>query len=314
MRRNILVLVACAVLAACGAAEPSWAPDEAVAKARYVHKGPPAITLFTVVSTGNGSGAHSGLMINGSQRVMFDPAGSWSLPMLAERNDVHFGITDKMVSFYVDYHARETYDVVEQTVTVSPEVAELVMKRAMAYGAVPKAHCTDSITSILRGVPGFETIPATMFPKTLMTAFGKLPGVKERRITDDDADDNHGVLLLQRNDPRFAETAERQRVEAAVKKEQAVKAGKAETVGVETLKPETLKTEAPKTDAAKPEAVSTEAKPAETAATEISATDAAPIAAAETTIAAPEAAPPVLLLPGAEAAEAGTTEADPAKP
>lgn len=205
MRRNLILLALCGALAACGAAEPTWAPDEAVAKARYVHDGPPAITLFTVISNSNQSGAHSGLMINGSQRIMFDPAGSWKLPRLAERNDVHFGMTEKMVNFYIDYHARETYNVVEQTVQVPAGVAELVMQRAMAYGAVPKAHCTDSISEILHGVPGFETLPTTMFPKTFMKAFGRLPGVTERTITDDDADDNHGILMVQAGDPRLTE-------------------------------------------------------------------------------------------------------------
>ena len=164
-----------------------------------MHDGPKSITLFTVINVKNGSGAHSGLMINGSQRIMFDPAGSWTLPKLAERNDVHFGITEKMKNFYIDYHARETYYVVEQTVQVSPEVAEQVMQRAMAHGAVAKAHCTDSISTVLKGVPGFETLQPTMFPKKMMTQFGTLPGVKERKITDDDADDNHGILLLQTN-------------------------------------------------------------------------------------------------------------------
>lgn len=205
VRRILLSLAFVAALAGCGGpAEPAWAPDEAVAQARYVHDGPPAITLFTVVSTRNGSGAHSGLLINGSQRIMFDPAGSWKLPRLAERNDVHFGMTPKMVNFYIDYHARETFYVVEQTKIVSPEVAELVMKRAMAFGAVPKAHCTHSISQILAGVPGFESLPNTWFPKRYMEAFATLPGVTERKITDDDADDNHGVLMVQRDDPRLA--------------------------------------------------------------------------------------------------------------
>ena len=202
MFRLMLALAAVLSLAACGA-EPKWASDEAVAQARYVHNGPPAITLFTVLATRDGSGAHSGLMINASERIMFDPAGTWYHPRLPERNDVHFGITPKMVSYYIDYHARETYDVVEQTIVVSPAVAELVAQRAKAYGAVPKAQCTNSISSILRDVPGFESLPATWYPGKFMEAFAQLPGVTSRKITDTDADNNHGVLLVQTNDPRL---------------------------------------------------------------------------------------------------------------
>lgn len=196
MRRLLLLLAAALSLAGC-AAQSVYAPDEAVAAAAYVHNGPPSITLLTVTSTRNGAGAHSGLLINGSQRVMFDPAGTWQHPRLPERNDVHFGMTPKMVDFYIDYHARETYDVVEQTVVVTPEVAAIAMQRALAYGAVPKAQCTTATSSILRGVPGFEGLPATPFPKRLMLAFGQLPGVTTRKISDDDADKNHGVLMVQ---------------------------------------------------------------------------------------------------------------------
>lgn len=203
MRNLILCLVALVALAACGGAQPKWADDAAVARAAYVHDGPPTITLFTVTATRDNSGAHSGLMINSGQRVMFDPAGTWQHPALPERNDVHFGMTPKMVNYYIDYHARETFDVHEQTVVVSPEVAALVMQRAMAYGAVPKAQCTRSISSILQGVPGFEAIGGSWFPKRLMADFAKLPGVTTRTITDDDADNNHGVLLVQAGDPRL---------------------------------------------------------------------------------------------------------------
>lgn len=197
MLRLLACLTLAAAVQACGPAEPKWASDDEVARARYVHDGPPAITLFTVLSTANGSGAHAGLMVNASERVMFDPAGTWYHPRLPERNDVHFGMTPRAVAFYIDYHARETFDVVEQTLVVSPETAALVMARAKAYGAVPKAQCTLAISSILRGVPGFEHLPSTWYPKRLMDEFAKLPGVQTRVITDDDADQNHGVLLVQ---------------------------------------------------------------------------------------------------------------------
>jgi hypothetical protein len=203
MRRILISLIAVLFVAACGAAEPRWAPDADVAQARYVHNGPTSITLYTVLSTRDGSGAHAGLLVNGSQRVMFDPAGTWQHPRLPERNDVHFGMRPLMVDFYIDYHARETFDVIEQTILVSPEVAEAALRAVMTYGAVPKSQCTLAISSILRRLPGFEGLPSTWFPKTLMDAFGTMPNVKTRKITDNDTNDNHGVLLVQAGDPRL---------------------------------------------------------------------------------------------------------------
>lgn len=199
MIRTVLALAAVVMLSACGA-ESKWASDEAVRAARFVSDEPPSITLYTVINVRSGAGAHSGLLINASERVMFDPAGTWGLPRLAERNDVHFGMSDRMVLFYIDYHARETFYVIEQKLAVSAATAELIMARAKAYGAVPKAMCTQSTSSILRGVPGFEGLPQTYFPKQFSEAFAKLPGVQTRKITDDDADDNHGVLMVQKGD------------------------------------------------------------------------------------------------------------------
>ena len=196
MLRAALALLALLTLAGCGA-EPVWAPDHEVEAARYVHDGPNTITLFTVINNRSDAGAHSGLMINDSERIMFDPAGTWQHPRIPERNDVHFGITPRIVNFYIDYHARETFRVVEQSVVVSPGVADLVARRVKAYGAVPKAQCARSVSDILRGVPGFESIGSTWYPNRLMEDFGRLPGVTSRIIYDKDADKNHGVLLVQ---------------------------------------------------------------------------------------------------------------------
>lgn len=198
MLRLAFCLMALLGLAACGA-QPVWAPEDQVQAARFVAGPPTYITLYTVVNKSSGSGAHSAILVNGSERVIFDPAGTWHHPRLPERNDVHFGMTDKALAFYIDYHARATYDVIEQKIMVSPEIAELVLQRVKDFGAVPKAMCTDATSSILRGVPGFTTMPATWYPKKLSDAFGQLPGVTTRLITDDDDDSNHGVLLVQAN-------------------------------------------------------------------------------------------------------------------
>jgi hypothetical protein len=196
MRRLVLCFVALFGLAGC-AAEPVFAPQEAVDAARFVADQPTSITLYTVINNRSGAGAHSGLLINASQRVMFDPAGTFKHPKVPERNDVHYGMTPRIVNFYIDYHARETFRMIEQTLVVSPGVAELVKQRAEAYGAVPKAQCSNSISAILNGVPGFESLGSTWYPAKLSDRFGKLPGVSGRTITDDDADKNHGVLLIQ---------------------------------------------------------------------------------------------------------------------
>ena len=196
--RLVLSLLAALTLAACGA-EPKWAPQDQVDAARFVSEEPSSITLYTVVNKQTGSGAHSAILVNASERVIFDPAGTWYHPNLPERNDVHFGMSDKAIAFYLDYHTRITYDTIEQKLYVSPDVAELILARVKANGAVAKAMCTNANSAILRGVPGFESLPQTFYPKKLADAFGRLPGVTTRVVTDDDADDNHGVLLVQRD-------------------------------------------------------------------------------------------------------------------
>lgn len=184
------------VLAACGGpAEPVWAPDAEVQRYAYHHDGPPSLTLYTVISTGNGSGGHSALMVNGSQRVLFDPAGTFKMASAPERNDVIYGVTPRVESVYIDYHARVTYSVVRQEITVSPEVAEMALRAVQDYGAVPKAQCGLAVSRVLSRLPGFEGFPVSYFPKTAMRAFEARGAGPGRLITDDDADDNHGVLF-----------------------------------------------------------------------------------------------------------------------
>lgn len=198
MLRSFLAVMALVVLAACGGpAEPVWAPDAEVQKYAYRHDGPPSLTLYTVISTGNGSGGHSALMVNASQRVLFDPAGTFKMSTAPERNDVIYGVTPRVESVYIDYHARVTFYVVRQEIVVSPEVAEMALRAVQDYGAVPKAQCGLSISRILHRLPGFESVPISYFPKSAMKAFDRLGAGPGRIITDDDADDNHGVLFRQ---------------------------------------------------------------------------------------------------------------------
>ncbi|MDO8279705.1 MAG: hypothetical protein Q7T63_16470, partial [Burkholderiaceae bacterium] len=58
MMKIFLAIATTLSLAACGA-EPIWAPEAAVVASRYTHPGPTSVTLYTVLSTRNGSGAHA---------------------------------------------------------------------------------------------------------------------------------------------------------------------------------------------------------------------------------------------------------------
>ncbi|VDC23618.1 hypothetical protein [Pseudogemmobacter humi] len=208
MLRVIAAVSVALTLAGCGG-ESLWASDEEVARAVYVAPPPPSVTLFTVINGRTGAGAHTGLLINASQRVLFDPAGTWTHPAAPERNDVHFGMTDRVVNFYRDYHARDTADehfyIIEHTLVLSPGTAELLMQRAMSNGAVAKANCANSISAILRDVPGFESLPQTYFPKKLGAAFGALPGVTERIVTEenDNPGEGHGVVMVDKKGRRI---------------------------------------------------------------------------------------------------------------
>lgn len=206
-RRFFLAASLPALLSACGA-DNIWASDEAVRAARFVSTEPPSITLFTVIGIPRGQGGHSSLMLNGSQRVIYDPAGSWNHPRIPERHDVLYGITDNFRRFYIDYHARSTYWVAEDRVPVSREVADLAIRRAEANGAANKSFCAVETSAVLRGLPGFENAPSGFSPIRLRNWFLTLPGVVSQRHMDGDPANNHDVLLRQKdgvitNDPRI---------------------------------------------------------------------------------------------------------------
>lgn len=196
--RLALILATTLILAACGA-DHKFADDASVERARFISGKPPSITLYTVVNNRTNQGGHSSLMIDGYERVIYDPAGTWYHPTVPERNDLHYGMNDRMVTYYLDYHARETFRVIEQNLPVSQQTIDLLMARVIAEGSASKAMCSITLSGILRDIPGFESIGLTWFPTKLAKEFGRLPGVTERIIYDGDPDENSDVLTVQVN-------------------------------------------------------------------------------------------------------------------
>lgn len=182
---RLFALVGLILLSAC--TKPVvWAPEADVIAARYQHPGPVEIVLFNVIENERGRGEHSALLINApSQRVLFDPAGTWTHPLSPERHDVHYGITPDQLYRYTYYHARRTHHVLIQHLQVPPETAEYILRLAEASGPASDGYCAKSIVAILTQVPGFEFIQDSFYPNRLSEQFATIPGVVEERIYSD---------------------------------------------------------------------------------------------------------------------------------
>ncbi len=177
-RRVVLAGLLLTPLAACGGDATSiWAPDESVEIARYRAPGPTYLALVTVRNEGDGQGAHTALLINASERVLFDPYGGWTDPAVPERNDVLFGFSPEVEARYLEYQAKDGYYYVRQEIQVAPEVAEQALTLAKDAGPVGMAMCTRATAGLLRQLPGFEGLGMTYFPEHLANRFGRLPGV-----------------------------------------------------------------------------------------------------------------------------------------
>ena len=177
-------------------ADHKWASDAEVARARYVDPNPPSITLFTSINSRNQAGAHAGLLINADERVLYDPAGEYGndiQPLPVEREDLIYGFSPGLLAAYVNYQGTAPFQLVQQTIYVTPAVAAQVKAAAIAHGAAGKATCTLAISDVLTGVPGFESLPTTYFPKVMMRAFAELPGVHTRTLTSESGDLRFGL-------------------------------------------------------------------------------------------------------------------------
>lgn len=160
-----------------------------VAGAAYAASGPKTLTLLTMVNNRSGSGGHTALIVNGSQQVIFDPAGSFRDPRVTERGDVLYGMSPAWIQAYKSAHARSTFHVVSQEITVSDAQAEQVLNLVMANGQVPGAYCANATSSLLQKVQGFEELGKTFYPVKLSENFASLPNVTTTKYYEDDDGD-----------------------------------------------------------------------------------------------------------------------------
>ncbi|MEX0301803.1 MAG: hypothetical protein AB3N24_05220 [Leisingera sp.] len=194
--RSLLCLGAMMLaLAGCSAPQQPNADAETLERVAYRHPGPPALTLYTMINNRTGKGGHTSLMINASERVIFDPAGSFYASVVPERDDVIHGITPAVEKAYRGAHARSTYHVVIQRIEVTPEQAQKAYQLAVSNGRVPGAFCAQATIGILQQVPGFESLDRTFYPEKLSAQFGQLPGVATERYYENDSADLQDGLV-----------------------------------------------------------------------------------------------------------------------
>lgn len=190
MMRNLLCLGAVMLaLAGCAAPQQPNADADTLARVAYRQPGPATLTLYTMINNRSGRGGHASLMVNASERVIFDPAGSFYASVVPERNDVLYGITPAVEKAYRGAHARSTFHVIVQQVEVTPEQAEKAYQLVVNNGRVPGAFCAQATTGILQQIPGFENIDRTFYPEKLAEQFGQLPGVVTDRYYENDSAD-----------------------------------------------------------------------------------------------------------------------------
>ncbi|WP_121062803.1 hypothetical protein [Chachezhania antarctica] len=198
---RVLLCLGAVLLALAGCAVPDQpnSTDAEIAAVRYRHPGPDALTLITMVSNRTGNGSHSALLINApTERVLFDPAGAFKLDGVPEREDVLFGLTPQVLSYYKSAHSRSTYHVVLQTVTVTPEQAQTAYQLALQNGRVGQILCTSATSGLLQQVPGFGQIKKVLQPTALMEQFAQIPGVTtEKYYEDDEGNVQDGIAAAQ---------------------------------------------------------------------------------------------------------------------
>lgn len=152
---------------------------------------PPSVTLLSMVSTKSGRSAHSALLINGSEQVLYDPAGTFQHPDLPRRHDIHYGVTPRFLDYYERYHARFSHYVHSQKVYVSRETADLVLANAVAQGRTPKFLCNTSVAGAVQPVPPFGGVRGGFFPETTREDFARLPGVEDSYVREVDVGQNN---------------------------------------------------------------------------------------------------------------------------
>jgi len=186
----VFLLAASLFITGCAGNSGRALPEEIAAAQAHV-PAPASISVITMVNAKSGGGEHSALLINGSQQIIYDPAGTFRHSQLPRRDDVVYGITPRYADYYNSYHARFGYYVKVQTLEISLAQADAMIAAAQARGHVPKLFCATAISDVLNDFPQFADIPVTFFPGAIMKRVALIDAVNTVIIREDDIGQNY---------------------------------------------------------------------------------------------------------------------------
>lgn len=178
-------------LAGCANPNAGTALPAEIAASRAANPAPASITLLTMVNDRNGFGEHSALLINGSQQIIYDPAGSFRHSQLPRRDDVVYGVTPRFADYYNSYHARFGYFVRVQKLDITLAQADAMIAASIERGSVPKLFCATAISDVLNDFPQFASFPSTFFPGAIMKRFAEVDGIITTEVREDDVGQNY---------------------------------------------------------------------------------------------------------------------------
>lgn len=180
MNRRLFLLGASALgLGACKRDYRRATLDE-VRAAYYFTGKPPTIALLSMINERKNTSEHAGLLINGSQRVLYDPAGGFKARNVPRRGDINYGVSDAVLLAYSDFHYSFGNVIHVHELDVPLSSADTAIRSAETTGEARMLQCATHISTTLERVPGFEDVPFALSPDKLMRYFAARPGVRYR--------------------------------------------------------------------------------------------------------------------------------------
>ncbi len=188
MLRVIVGLAVLAALSAC--TDQTSASPEVIAANHFVSGEAPSLTIVNMKNVGSDASEHTGLLINGSEQVLFDPAGNYRHPRAPRAGDVHYGVTPTIFQSYKSFHARSDYYLTIQTLPLTLAQADALIARAQKQGATRQMFCAVTVADVLSDEPEFANMHRTMFPSAIERYFANYPGVTTTTFYESDLGKN----------------------------------------------------------------------------------------------------------------------------